>query len=95
MWQFCRHNKLLRNWGACRVGMVGVDCRLGFPLDRFARKTVNNVRSRGQRGRFSCMTCKCRWLVLQCCSNVLLLGRTNLDNFFPHKQNQWSPLEAS
>ena len=33
-------------------------------------------------------------LILQCCSKVLLLGRTDLDNFFPHKQNQWSPVEA-
>ena len=37
---------------------------------------------------------KCCWLVLQCCSKVLLLGRSDLDNFFLHKQNQWSPVEA-
>ena len=29
----------------------------------------------------------CCWLVLLCHSNVLLLGRIDLDNFFPHKQN--------
>ena len=29
------------------VGMVGVDCGLGFSLDSFAGKKVNNVCSRG------------------------------------------------
>ena len=76
------------------VGMVGANCRLRSPLDRFAGEKVNNVRSPGRKGRFSCMKCKCCCLVLQCCSNVQLLGRNDLDNFFPHKQNQWSPIQA-
>ena len=37
---------------------------------------------------------KCCWLVLQCCSKVLLLAHTDLDNFLLHNQNQWSLAEA-
>ena len=37
---------------------------------------------------------KCCGPVLQRCSNVLLLGRTDLDECFPQKQNQWSRVEA-
>ena len=75
-------------WGS-KAGSHNGDPKPGHTMEIQSRFTQWRL-----KGRFSCMKRKCCWLVLQCCSNVLLLGCTDLDNFFPRKQNQWSPVEA-
>ena len=46
-WQFVRTTDCSVIGVVVAVGMVGVNCGLGFPLNHFAGKKVNNVESRG------------------------------------------------